>query len=145
MKLFRKYEPPRGKFIPTFSIYSYGRKCFRKLRYIFFMFIINLLLHRLEEGIRVVRVKDFIASHDRHQILRLRQIDDVVRPARDHVDSLDLITGNLKLHRFASVDIAFLNQTVTSHHNEQFPLGVVPMLALGDARTADVDGHLPTV
>lgn len=93
----------------------------------------------------MVRVKDFIASHDRHQILRLRQIDDVVRPARDHVDSLDLITGNLKLHRFASVDIAFLNQTVTSHHNEQFPLGVVPMLALGDARTADVDGHLPTI
>ena len=61
------------------------------------------------------------------------------------MDSLDLVPGNLKLHRFAGVDVSLLNQTVTSDHNEQLPLGVVPVLPLGNARTADVDAHLSAV
>ena len=93
----------------------------------------------------MVQVKDFIAGHHRHQILRLTQVDDVVGPAGNHVNSLDFIPGNLKLHRFPGVDIPFLNQAVTGDHNEKLPLGVVPVLPLGDARTADVDAHLSTV
>ena len=61
------------------------------------------------------------------------------------MDSLDLIPGNFKLHRFSGVDVPLLNQTMPCHHNEQLPLGVVPVLPLGDARAADVDAHLPTV
>ncbi len=61
------------------------------------------------------------------------------------MDSLDLIPGNLKLHRFPGVDIPFLNQAVTGDHNEQLPLGVVPVLPLGDSGTADVDAHLPAI
>ena len=34
---------------------------------------------------------------------------------------------------------------MTSDHNEQLPLGVVPVLPLGDARAADVDGHLTAI
>ena len=93
----------------------------------------------------MVRVKDLVTGHHRHKILRFRQIDDVVGPAGNHVDSLDLVPGNLKLHRFAGVDVSLLNQTVTSDHNEQLPLGVVPVLPLGNARTADVDAHLSAV
>ena len=93
----------------------------------------------------MVRVKDLVAGHDRHQIFRLGQIDDVVGPAGDHMDRLDLIPGNLKLHRFTGVDIALLNQSMTGNHNEQLPFGVVPVLALGDAGAADVDGHLAAV
>ena len=61
------------------------------------------------------------------------------------MDSLDLVSGNLKLYRFPGVDVTFLNQAVTCHHDEQFPLGIVPVLSLGDARTTDVDAHLTAV
>ena len=93
----------------------------------------------------MVRVENFVAGHHRHQILRFRQVDNVVRPAGNHVDSLNLIPGNLKLHRFPGVDIPFMNQAVTGDHNEKLPLGVVPVLPFGDTRAADVDAHLPTV
>lgn len=93
----------------------------------------------------MVRVKDLVAGHDRHQIFRLGQVDDVVGPAGDHMDRLDLIPGNLKLHRLAGVDVPLLNQAVTGHDDEQLPFGVVPVLPLGDAGAADVDGHLAAV
>ena len=79
----------------------------------------------------MVRVENFVAGHHRHQILRFRQVDNVVRPAGNHVDSLNLIPGNLKLHRFSGVDVPFLDQAVASDHDKQFPLGVVPVLSLG--------------
>ena len=34
---------------------------------------------------------------------------------------------------------------MTCHHDEQLPLGVMPVLPLGDARAADVDAHLSAV
>ena len=61
------------------------------------------------------------------------------------MDSLDLVSGNLKLYRFPGVDVTFLNQAVTGNHNEKLPLGIVPVLSLGDARTTDVDAHLTAV
>lgn len=109
------------------------------------MFIINLFLHRLEEGIRMIRVKNLVTGHDRHQAFCFRQIDNVVCPPRDHVDGLNLVPGNLKLHRFSGVDVPLLNQSVTSHYNEQLPLGVVPVLPFGNAGAADVDAHLSAV
>ena len=66
----------------------------------------------------MLRVKDLVTGHDRDQIFRLRQVNDIVRPAGNHVDSLDLVPRNLKLHRFASIDVPFLDQTMPSHHNE---------------------------
>ena len=66
-------------------------------------------------------------------------------PAGNHVNSLDFITGNFKLYRFAGVDVPLLDQSVTGNHDEQFPFGVVPVLPLGDARAADVDAHLSAV
>ena len=43
---------------------------------------------------------------------------------------------------FWVVEIPLLNQSMTSHHDELLELGVVPVLAFGDARLADVDGDL---
>ena len=93
----------------------------------------------------MVRVKNLIAGHHRHQVLCFRQVDNIMCPAGNHVDRLHLIAGNLKLHRFAGVDVPLLNQAVTCHHDEQLPLGVVPMLSFRDARAADVDAHLPAI
>ena len=90
-------------------------------------------------------IKNLVAGHHRYQIFGFGKIDDVVRPAGDHVYRLDLISGNLKLHGFPGVDVALTDQAVTRHHDEQLPLGVVPVLALGNAGAADVDGHLAAV
>ena len=93
----------------------------------------------------MVRVENLVTGHHRHQIFRFRQVDDIVSPAGNHVDSLDLVPGNLKFHRFPGVDVPLLNQAMTGDHNEQLPLGVVPVLPLGDAWTADVDAHLTAI
>ena len=93
----------------------------------------------------MIRVKNLVTGHDRHQVFCFRQINNVVCPAGNHVDSLDLIPGNFKLHRFSGVDVPFLNQAMTGNYNEQLPLGVVPVLPLGDARAADVDAHLSAI
>lgn len=93
----------------------------------------------------MVRVKDLVAGHDRYHIFHLGQVNDIVSPARDHIDCLDLIARNLKFLLFPVVDVLLLDQAVTSHHDEQLSLGVVPVLPLGDARTADVDGHLAAI
>ena len=61
------------------------------------------------------------------------------------MDSFNSIPGNLKLHRLSGIDVALLNQTMTSHYDEQFPLAVVPVLPLGDSRATDIDGHLSTI
>ena len=82
----------------------------------------------------MVRVKNFVAGHHRHQILGIAQVDDVVRPAGDHVDRFDLLPRHFELHRLAGVDVALLDEAMTVHHDELFPLAVVPVLALGDAR-----------
>ena len=93
----------------------------------------------------MVGVKNLVAGHHRHQIFRLGQVDDVVSPSGNHVDSLDFVPGNFKFHRLSGVNIPFLNQAVTGNHDEQFPLGVVPVLPLRDARAADVDAHLSAI
>ena len=93
----------------------------------------------------MVRIEYFITGHHRDQVFRLGQVDDIVRPAGNHVDGLDLVSRDLELHHFAGVDVALLNQPVTGDHDEQLPLAVMPVLSLGDARSADVDGHLSAI
>ena len=93
----------------------------------------------------MIGVKDLVAGHHCHQIFRLRQVDNVVGPARNHVDSLNLIPRNVKLHCFSSVDVPLLDQTVTSNYDEQLPLGVVPVLPLRDAGLTDIDAHLTAI
>jgi len=61
------------------------------------------------------------------------------------VDSFDLIPRNLKLYRFSGVNVSLLNQAMTCNHDEQFPLGIVPVLSLGDAGLTDIDAHLPAI
>ena len=81
----------------------------------------------------MVGVKLLVGPHDCHQIFRLTQIDNVVGIARQHMDGLDSVTADLKFDLFIGADLAFLNQPVSGHHHEKFPLAVVPVLPLGNA------------
>ena len=93
------------------------------------------------------RIKDFIAIHHRDEVLRVGEVDDVVRIAGQHVDALDIVTRDFKFNHLALgvVQVALLDEAVATDHDEKLPLGVVPVLSLGDARLADVDAHLATV
>lgn len=101
----------------------------------------------IEERIQVRRIKDLIAVHHRDKVLRVGEVDDVVRIARQHVDALDVVARDLELDDLALgvVEVALLDEAVTTDHDEELPLGVVPVLALGDAWLADVDAHLATI
>ena len=70
-----------------------------------------------------------------------------MRISWQHVDALDIVATHFKLNHlaFGVVEVAFLDETVTADHDEELPLGVVPVLAFGDAGLADVDAHLATV
>ena len=62
-----------------------------------------------------------------------------------HMDCLDLFSRNLKLDHFLGPDLAFLDQAVAGNDDEELPLAVVPVLALGDAGLGDVHRKLPVI
>ena len=58
----------------------------------------------------MIRVKNLITVHHRHQIFSLGKVDDVVRISWQHVNALDVITADFKLYHFISTYLSFLNQ-----------------------------------
>ena len=69
----------------------------------------------------MTRVKYLIAGHNSNKILRITEIDYVMGPARYHVDSLDLITADLKLNFLSCVYVTLLYQTMTMDNYEKLP------------------------
>ena len=67
--------------------------------------------------------------------------------AGEHMHRLDVVAINLPLQHFAFgiVEVALLNQSMPFHYNELLELGVVPVLAFGDARLGDVNAHLTCI
>ena len=104
-------------------------------------------LYWIKERIRVSRIKDLIAIHHRDKVLRVGEVDDVMCIARQHVDALDVVARDLEFDDlpFGVVQVALLDEAVTTDHDEELPLGMMPVLPLGDARLADVDAHLTAV
>lgn len=54
-------------------------------------------------------------------------------------------SADFKLNHLTGIDVSFLNQSMTMHHDEQFPLGIMPMLPFCDARFTDVDRNLSAI
>ena len=65
--------------------------------------------------------------------------------ARQHVNALDIITCDFELYHFICTQLALLNQTMTRHHNKELPLGIVPMLSLGNTWLGDIDAYLTSI
>ena len=59
---------------------------------------VHLFLYYLKESIRSFRIKDFIAGHNRNQIFGMGQINNIMSPSGNHVDSFDPISTYLKFH-----------------------------------------------
>ena len=77
------------------------------------------------------RIKHLVAIHHRDQVLGIGEVDDIVRIPRQHVDALDVVARDLELDdpAFRVVEVALLDEAVPTDHNEELPLGVVPVLA----------------
>lgn len=46
----------------------------------------------LEECIRAIGVEEFVAVHHRHEVLRFREVDDVMRIPWQHMYTLNVVT-----------------------------------------------------
>ena len=103
------------------------------------------LFYWFKIGVWFVWVEDFVAVHDCDEVLCVGEVDDVVGVAWKHVNCFDLVTAHLKIEDFVRTYSALLDKSVAAYYDEEFPFGVVPVLAFGDARFADVYAYLSTV
>ena len=90
----------------------------------------------------MIGIKRLVCPHNRHQILRVAQVDDVMGVSGQHVDGLDLLAGHLKLDHLIRANPTLLDKAMAGHHDKELPLGIVPVLALGDAGLGNVHGEL---
>ena len=65
--------------------------------------------------------------------------------AGEHDDTLDFVTTYLVVEDFVGAFLAELDEAVARDDDKLFPLGVMPMLSLGDTGLGDVDAHLSAV
>ena len=108
-----------------------------------------MISHWFAEGIRSVGVEDLVSPHDDDEIFGVGEVDDVVGVAGEHVDGLDVVAADFKFDGVVGAagggvgaDLAFLDEAVAGDDDEEFPFGVVPVLAFGDAGFGDVDADL---
>ena len=100
-------------------------------------------LYRVGISVRASGVEHLVGVHDRHEVLGVREVDDVVGVAGEHDDALYPVPAYLVLEDLVSALPPHLYEAVAAYHDELLPLGVVPVLALGHAGPADVHADLP--
>ena len=88
------------------------------------------------------RVEDLVGVHHRHKVLGVGEVDDVVGVAGEHDDAPYPVSAHLVLDDLVGALLPHLDQPMTAHHDELLPLGVVPVLPLGNPGPADVDADL---
>lgn len=105
-------------------------------------------LDLLVVGVGALGVEGLVGPHDRHEVLGVGQVGDGVRVARDHLDHAhvapldDVLVKGVGLALGVLPHLPQLYGRGAGDHQEPLPLAHVPVVALGDAGPAHVDGHL---
>ncbi len=105
-------------------------------------------LDLLVVGVGVLGVEGLVGPHDRHEVLGVGQVGYGVRVARDHLHGAHVRPRNYVLVDGERVPLGILpyfpqlDRRGAGDHQEPLPLAHVPVVALGDAGLAHVDGHL---
>ena len=105
-------------------------------------------LDLLVVGVGVLGVEGLVGPHDRHEVLGVGQVGDGVRVAGDHLHGAHVRAGDDVLVDGERISIGVLphlpqlDARGAGDHQKPLPLGHVPMVALGDAGSAHVDGDL---
>ena len=105
----------------------------------------SLFFDFVKVGVGPVRIENLVAVHDGDEVFGIGEVDDIVGIAGKHDDGLDFVTTHLVVEDFVRALFAELDEAVARNDDKLFPLGVVPMLALGDAGLGDVDAYLSAV
>ena len=105
----------------------------------------SLFFDFVKVGVGPVRIEYLVAVHDGDEVFGVGEVDDVVGVTGEHDDTLDFVTTHLVVEDFVRALLAELDEAVARDDDELFPLGVVPMLTLGDTGLGDVDAHLSAV
>ena len=105
----------------------------------------SLFFDFVKVGVGPVRIEYLVAIHDGDEVFGVGEVDDVVGVAGEHNDTLDFVTTHLVVEDFVRALLAELDEAVARNDDKLFPLGVVPMLTLGDTRLRDVDAYLAAV
>ncbi len=87
----------------------------------------------MHNGYGLIGGEALVAVHHCYEVVGGGEADDVVGVAREHVHGLNFVAAYLEVEYFVRADAALLNQAFASNHDKEFPLGIVPMLTLGDA------------
>lgn len=105
-------------------------------------------LDLLVVGVGVLGVEGLVGPHDRHEVLGVGQVGYGVRVARDHLHGAHVRPRNYVLVDGERVPLGILpyfpqlDRRGAGDHQEPLPLAHVPVVALGDAGPAHVDGEL---
>lgn len=105
-------------------------------------------LDLLVVGVGVLGVEGLVGPHDRHEVLGVGQVGYGVRVARDHLHGAHVRPRNYVLVDGERVPLGILpyfpqlDRRGAGDHQEPLPLAHVPVVALGDAGLAHVDGDL---
>jgi len=98
-----------------------------------------------KECVGTVGVEALVAVHNGDEVFGVRQVDDIVGVSGEHVDGFDPVAADLELQDFVRAELALLDKSMPRDHDEELPLGVVPVLALGYAGLGDVDADLSDI
>lgn len=93
----------------------------------------------------MVGIKELVRPHEGDEVFGIAEIDDIMRPAGDHVDGFDLVAADLKADLLVRMDIALFDQRATTDDDKELPLRVVPVLTLGDAGLRDIHRKLTMI
>lgn len=105
-------------------------------------------LDLLVVGVWVLGVEGLVGPHDRHEVLGVGQVGYGVRVAGDHLHGAHVRPRNYVLVDGERVPLGILpyfpqlDRRGAGDHQEPLPLAHVPVVALGDAGLAHVDGDL---
>ena len=93
----------------------------------------------------MARVEDLITGHNGYKVFGVREIDNIMRPAGDHVDGFYFVSGHFKFYQLSCIDISFLDQAMAMNHDKLLPFGMMPMFSLGNSWFGDIDADLTAI
>ena len=77
----------------------------------------------------MIRVEDFIAEHHRDKVLCIREINNIMGIAWQHMNALDVLTCYFEFYYLSRSNLPFLNESMACYDNEELPFCVMPVLS----------------
>ena len=104
-----------------------------------------LLLHFFRKRIRMISIKYLITNHHRHQILCLRQINNIMGPTRNHINCFYFLSTDFKLNHLSGINIPLLYESVSRSNDKHLSLTIMPVLSFRNTGSTDIHTDLSSI